>query len=70
MNRRFTGFVVCVLLTALLAACATSPTGRRQLMLVSEDMAISESKQAYVQTVGQLREEGKLSNDKARPACE
>ncbi|MEE4294833.1 MAG: M48 family metallopeptidase [Xanthomonadales bacterium] len=65
MNKRFTGLVVFVLLTALLAACATSPTGRRQLMLVSEDMAISESKQAYVQTVGELRKEGKLSNDKA-----
>jgi len=49
----------------LLAACATSPTGRRQLMLVSEDSAIASSAQAYVQEVGKLKNEGKLSSDKA-----
>jgi predicted Zn-dependent protease len=54
-----------LLITALLAACATSPTGRRQLMLVSEDMAISSSAEAYVQEVGRLKQEGKLSNDRA-----
>jgi len=51
------------LVCLLLAACATSPTGRRQLMLVSEDMAISSSAQAYVQEVGKLKKEGKLSDD-------
>ena len=54
-----------LLLSAVLAACATSPTGRRQLMLVSEDSAIASSAQAYVQEVGKLKQEGKLSNDKA-----
>ena len=54
-----------ILVCLLLAACATSPTGRRQLMLVSEDMAISSSAQAYVQEVGKLRKEGKLSDDRA-----
>jgi predicted Zn-dependent protease len=54
-----------LLFTALLAACATSPTGRRQLMLVSEDMAIASSAEAYVQEVGKLKQEGKLSNDRA-----
>jgi predicted Zn-dependent protease len=54
-----------LLILSLLAACATSPTGRRQLMLVSEDMAISSSAQAYVQQVGDLRKEGKLSTDRA-----
>ena len=54
-----------LLAAVLLAACATSPTGRRQLMLVSEDMAIQSSAQAYVQQVGQLRKEGKLSGDRA-----
>lgn len=54
-----------LLVAAALSACATSPTGRRQLMLVSEDLAIQSSAQAYVQQVGQLRKEGKLSNDRA-----
>ena len=54
-----------LLVCALLAACATSPTGRRQLMLVSEDSAIASSAQAYVQEVGKLKKEGKLSSDKA-----
>ncbi len=53
------------LVCLLLAACATSPTGRRQLMLVSEDTAIASSAQAYVQEVGKLRQEGKLSDDRA-----
>lgn len=51
-------------LTALVvAACATSPTGRRQLMLVSEDQAISASRQAYVQDMSKLKAEGKLVTD-------
>jgi predicted Zn-dependent protease len=48
---------------ALVAACATSPTGRRQLMLVSEDQAISSSRQAYVQEMGKYKKEGKLVTD-------
>ena len=39
-------------LVLLVAACATSPTGRTQLMLVSEDQAISASRQAYAQEMG------------------
>ena len=54
-----------VVLTTVLAACATSPTGRKQLMLVSEDMAISSSAQAYAQQVGKLQKDGDLSNDRA-----
>lgn len=54
-----------VLCCTLLSACATSPTGRRQLMLVSEDMAISSSAQAYSQEMGNFRKEGKLSTDRA-----
>lgn len=57
--------VTAALVVTVLAACATSPTGRRQLMLVSEDQAISQSKQAYVQEVGKLSKQGKLSDDKA-----
>ena len=55
-----------VTLTTLLAvACATSPTGRHQLMLVSEDQAISASRQAYVQGMNKLKAEGKLVTDPA-----
>jgi len=50
-------------LVVLLAACATSPPGRKQLMLVSEQQAISASRQAYVQEMGKYRQAGKLVND-------
>ncbi len=50
--------------TALVVvACATSPTGRTQLMLVSERQAIEASKEAYVQMLRPLEEEGKVDND-------
>jgi predicted Zn-dependent protease len=56
--------IAVVTLTALVVvACATSPTGRRQLMLVSEDQAISASRQAYVQDMSKLKAEGKLVTD-------
>jgi len=51
------------LVAALVAACATSPTGRKQLMLVSEQKAISASRQAYVQEMGKYQKEGKLVTD-------
>ena len=50
-------------LVLLLAGCATSPTGRSQLMLVSEDQAIVYSRQAYTETVDGLKEEGKIVTD-------
>jgi predicted Zn-dependent protease len=53
-----------LLLTAsLVAACTTSPTGRRQLMLISPDAAIVESKKAYLSTVSELDKENKLVDD-------
>jgi predicted Zn-dependent protease len=52
-----------VLAAALVAACATSPTGRKQLMLVSEQQAISASRQAYVQEIGKAKQAGKLVTD-------
>jgi predicted Zn-dependent protease len=52
-----------VTVAALVAACATSPTGRRQLMLVSEQQAISASRQAYVQEIGKAKQQGKLVTD-------
>ena len=59
----------CLLMTPLLllvlsvAACTTSPTGRSQLMLVSPQEAITASKEAYVQTLKPLSDEGKVDND-------
>jgi predicted Zn-dependent protease len=47
----------------LVAACATSPTGRTQLMLVSEEQAISSSRQAYAQEMGKYQKAGKLVTD-------
>jgi predicted Zn-dependent protease len=58
-------FTILALTSLLLVACATSPTGRKQLMLVSEDMAINASKEAYAQTLKPLTEEGKVDNDPA-----
>ncbi len=55
---------ILALIPFLLTACATSPTGRKQLMLVSEDTAISSSTEAYVQQVGELKKDGKLSKDR------
>lgn len=55
--------LVVALVAAVTIACATSPTGRRQLMLVSENEAIASSKQAYVQSIGKLQAEGKLVSD-------
>ena len=53
------------LLAVTLAACATSPTGRRQLMLVSPNEAISASSEAYVQQMKAFDEKGLISDDQA-----
>ncbi len=55
--------VALVLVCSVLSACATSPTGRSQLMLVSEQQAIAESAQAYVQTIDPLDQQGKINSD-------
>ncbi|MET0028476.1 MAG: M48 family metallopeptidase [Candidatus Thiodiazotropha sp.] len=55
--------LVVVLLLLGLSACATSPTGRKQLMLVSEEQAINASKGAYVEMLEPYEQEGKLDND-------
>ena len=54
---------VALLLPCLLVACTTSPTGRSQLMLISPDSAIVQSKQAYLSTVGELDQQNKLVDD-------
>lgn len=65
MNSQFKRILCLVLVAVLIAACATSPTGRRQLMLISEDQAIAQSKQAYVATVMDFEQKGQLSKDRA-----
>ena len=61
MKRLPITLVVCL---ALIVGCATSPTGRRQLMLVSEDSAIAASKQAYVEMLKPYEQQGKIDNNK------
>jgi predicted Zn-dependent protease len=51
------------LLLIMLGACATSPTGRHTLALVSENDAIAASKEAYATTMSDLRKQGKLVTD-------
>jgi predicted Zn-dependent protease len=56
-------YIRCVaagLLGLAAAACAVSPTGRRQLALVSEDSAIVASQEAYAMQIGELRSAGKI----------
>jgi predicted Zn-dependent protease len=55
--------LLLLLAAGLITACATSPTGRRQLMLISPDAAIVQSKQAYLSTVSDLDKENKLVDD-------
>jgi predicted Zn-dependent protease len=54
-----------LLIAALLSACAVSPTGRRQLSLVSEESAIEASKEAYLTQMNELGKTGKLVTDPA-----
>ena len=56
-------FTLLICLT-LIVGCATSPTGRRQLMIVSEDSAIAASKQAYVEMLKPYEQQGKIDNNK------
>ena len=57
--------LLLILACSLLPACTTSPTGRSQLMLVSPESAIVESKKAYLSTVSELDKEQKLVDDPA-----
>lgn len=60
-------FLTSLLLsTALITSCATSPTGRSQLMLVSPEKAIKESEKAYIATVKDLESKQQLVTDASR----
>ena len=52
-----------LLAVALLGACATSPTGRSQLLLVSPEAAIVESQRAYAATLRDLGTDDKFLDD-------
>lgn len=56
-------FLLLLNLVLLLGSCATSPTGRSQLMLVSPESAIAKSKIAYTQALTPLAQQGKIDND-------
>ena len=58
-------YTLGIVLLLLISSCATSPTGRSQLMLVSEETAINSSKEAYVKMLQPLSDDGKLDNDPA-----
>lgn len=57
--------LIITTLVLVVAACATSPTGRRQLMLVSEESAIVSSREAYLTTVKELDDAGKIEDGAA-----
>ncbi len=61
-------YLISVLLACTVAACAVSPTGRRQLSLVSEGSAIAASEEAYAMQIGELRREGKIVAESSRSA--
>lgn len=65
MNKLFIAFAALI----TLVACQTNPiSGRSQLMLVSEDAAISASKEAYVAMLKPIEEKGQLDNNPATRA--
>lgn len=55
--------IVALFLTTFLVGCTTSPTGRSQLLLISEQSAIASSKQAYNELMTPLAKEGKINTD-------
>ena len=58
--------VVTALLAVGLVACQANPvSGRKQLVLVSEEEAQASSSQAYAQTLSEAQKKGKLSTDAA-----
>jgi len=54
-----------LIILLFLTGCATSPTGRKQLMIVSPEQAISASSEAYAQTLQPHARSGKLDSNPA-----
>lgn len=66
MTRLAAALLCAALLSAgLLSACATSPTGRSQLLIVPESVAISASEDAYRSQLTPYARTGRLDNDPA-----
>jgi predicted Zn-dependent protease len=66
MKRIFVALIPAIL---TLAGCQVNPiTGREQFMLVSEDMAISESAEAYTAMLAPLAKDGKIDSNPATVA--
>lgn len=57
-------YLISVLTLLILTSCATSPTGRSQLLVYPEEVAIASSLQAYQQMLGPLGEKGKIDTDR------
>ena len=55
--------LIIILTLLILTSCATSPTGRSQLLVYPEEVAIASSLQAYPQMLGPLSEKGKVDTD-------
>ncbi len=70
MNMNFRTMMAVALLALLsLSGCQTNAiTGRKQVMLISEESAVSESKQAYSALLQPLAKEGKLDSNPATVA--
>ncbi len=61
--------IFLLLVSAVLVSCQSTPvTGRKQLMLVSEQQAIDASSEAYVQTLQPIAKQGKLNDNAALKA--
>ena len=62
-------FIALIIAISALAGCESNPvTGRKQLMLVSESSAISDSKAAYIALLDPLAKDGKIDSDPATVA--
>ena len=59
----FSHYAALLLIATTLTGCVTSPGGRSQLMVISPEVAIVESRKAYVSTVQELARENRLLND-------
>lgn len=57
--------IIILLFPLLLVGCTTSPTGRSQLMVISEESAIAQSAQAYAQAMNDYAKKGQISKDQA-----
>ena len=57
-------FLALIIFAVTVTGCQSNPvTGRSQLMLISEDTAIAQSKEAYSAMIKPLADEGKVNND-------